>query len=142
MIAYAVQSSIEKVLRAQSSWGTNTRLQNEQIIQLSTYFPKASVILYWVPSGANLADALTKISRTPVKSVNRKKYRNGLVNPDIYYTDLHREFLRNWYYKIENGKCEYRDIKQENIVTCDFEDKYWKTRQEKEKIMKELLEGK
>ena len=58
---------------------TNTRLQKEQLPQLSTSFPNGTVMLNGIPSSVNLADTLTKISKKPVELVNSAKFRNGLV---------------------------------------------------------------
>ena len=99
--------------------------------------------LNWVPSAANLAEALTKIIKTPVKVANGSKYRNGTLRPGVEYIQLHNKFLGgNCFYKVKEGKAEYRYLLLENLVTCGLEDKVQKRGQDKKKIMKELMEEK
>ena len=98
--------------------------------------------LYRVPSAANFSGALTKISKTPVKVVNGSKYRNGTLKPGVEYIQLHNKFLEgNWYYKVKEGKAEYRDLRPESLVTCGLEDNIQKRLQDKKKIMKELMQA-
>ena len=53
---------------------SNTWVQKEKLIQLSKSFRNSTVTVYWVPSAANIAVALTKISKNTVKVVNGPKY--------------------------------------------------------------------
>ena len=85
---------------------------------------------------------MTKASKLPVKVVNWYKYRNGLLKPGLSYTNQHKKCPGNWFFRIENGKCEYRDIGHESLITCGLEEKCRKNRQDKKKMMKELMEGK
>ena len=120
---------------------TNTRVQKEQLIQLSKSFKNSTVTFI----GFQLlqADALTKISKTLVKVVNGSKYRYGTLKPGLEYIKLHKKFLEwNWYFKVKEGKAEYRDLVPERVVTCGLEDKIGKRVQDKKGIMNVLMEGK
>ena len=72
---------------------SNTRVQIEQLIQLSKSFRTSTVNVYRVPSVANLGYALTRISKTLVTMVNGAKYRHGNIKEGLEYIDLHKQFL-------------------------------------------------
>ena len=74
---------------------SNTRVQKEQLIQLSKSFRNSTVTVYWVPSAANLADALTKISKNPVKLANGEKYRHGSIMEGLEYIEVHQNLLKD-----------------------------------------------
>ena len=86
---------------------TNTRVQKDQLMQLSKSFKNSTVTLYWVPYAAKKADVLTKISKTSVKVDNGSKYRNGTFRPGVEYIQLHNKFHEgNWYYKVKEICCQ------------------------------------
>ena len=74
---------------------SNTRLRKEELIKLSKSFRNSTVTVYWVPSVANLVDALTKISKNPVKVVNGQKYRHG-TEPGLEISGLVELSIFHW----------------------------------------------
>ena len=65
-----------------------------------------------VPSQYNLADALTRVSKDPVKLANGVKYRRGQLKQELNYLHLEQKFrLRNAYFQVQQGLEEYIDLR-------------------------------
>ena len=102
---------------------TNTRLQKEQLLQLSSSFPNSTIILYCVPNQANLAAMLTKVSKKPVKLVNSDKYRKGKFNEGVKYMNLHQT---SW--KTGTLGSQMESMNTENWKVISLSLVIWKTR--------------
>ena len=113
---------------------SNTRLQRELCQKLSTSFPKGTVRVSWVPSNLNLADCLTKIQKRPVECTNSPKYREGILNNNLSYLDVHSKMLQNTFYTCKAGKEEYHELDVSKLNTAGFENKSRETFQNRKNI--------
>ena len=115
---------LKEDVRTTNKLASYSKIQIEQMLLLSTMFPKGDVRAVWCPSELNLSDSITRASNNPVAVGNSELYRIGKLPTGECMTDLINTLVdNNTFVKCKSGSIESTPEDDAALIDCGYYDR-------------------
>ena len=126
---------LKEDIRTTNKLASNSKIQIEQMLLLSTMFPKGDVRAVWCSLKLILSDLITRASNDPIAVANSELYRIGKLPTGECMTDLMSTLVdNNTFVKCKSGSIELTPKDDTALIDCGYYDRARRKAQEKKRV--------